>query len=214
MKGKFFIQEIIYQLSVFFRQIRYSRWFAGPRHHEIARTNLRRFFIDLNGFLRDQGVDYWLAYGTLLGYHREQDLILGDIDIDIGLPEAAYPQLLQAIKLVPPGLRLIDSDQKKHGGPKMYLASGLLKADLYFYADKGDSLKLHLRSHYVADSTPVPRKLILPTREINFLGQPTRAPNQVEALLKWTYGYIGRDGRLDRRTGFWIEAKSPTQRTG
>ena len=46
-------------------------------------------------FAEKHHVKYWLAFGTLLGYVRDQNLIPHDADIDIAIPSA------ETIKLVP-----------------------------------------------------------------------------------------------------------------
>ncbi|MBT9583222.1 LicD family protein [bacterium] len=196
------VQEAIYHWLVFLRKIRYSRWLAGPQHRHLARAELRRFYVGLNGFLQSLEVDYWLAYGTLLGFHRDSDLILGDADIDFGLRVEDYQKVLDYQHRLPPGYQLIDTSHK-HGGPKLYVRCGLFAADLYFYCSQGEHLHIYLNSHYVSDRTPVARHLIQPTQPAHFLGQPTRIPNCSEELLLWTYGYLGSDGRLDPETGFW-----------
>jgi len=195
-------QEGIYQFLVVMRRLRYSRLLAGPHYREKARAELRQFYLRLNAYLQELEVDYWLAYGTLLGYFRDRDLILGDSDIDFGLRVEDYQRLLDYRHRLPPGFTLVDTSHK-HGGPKLYIRCGLFAADLYFYQSEGEHLRLFLNSHYVADRTPVPRSLILPTRPDPFLGQPTRVPNQVEELMLWTYQYLGSDGKLDHATGFW-----------
>ncbi|MBS2034058.1 LicD family protein [bacterium] len=199
---KAFLQEAIYQVLVVLRRLRYSRLFGGVHHRHQARADLRKFFLGLNAFLNELGVDYWLAYGTLLGYWRDRDLILGDSDLDFGLRVEDYQLLLNSRHRLPAGFVMVDTSHK-HGGPKLYIRSGLFAADLYFYEAQGEELRLYLNSHYVADRTPVPRAFILPTRPDQFLGQPVRVPNQVEELLVWTYQYLGSDGKLDPSTGFW-----------
>ncbi|MFN8610777.1 MAG: LicD family protein [Vulcanimicrobiota bacterium] len=200
MKALF--QEALYQLLVVLRRLRYSRLLGGPHHRHKARADLRQFFLGLNSFLQELEVDYWLAYGTLLGFWRDRDLILGDSDLDFGLRVEDYQRLLDSRHRLPAGYALVDTSHK-HGGPKLYVRSGLFAADLYFYETRAEELHLFLNSHYVADRTPVPRSLILPTRPDQFLGQPVRVPNQVEELLLWTYQYLGSDGKLDPATGFW-----------
>lgn len=199
---KAWFQECIYQFLVVMRRLRYSRLLAGPNHRHKARAALRQFYLGLNAFLQELDIDYWLAYGTLLGFFRDRDLILGDSDIDFGLRVEDYQRLLDYRHRLPPGYTLVDTSHK-HGGPKLYIRCGLFAADLYFYQTEGEQLRLFLNSHYVADRTPVPSSLILPTRPEQFLGQPTRVPNQVEELMRWTYQYLGSDGKLDPATGFW-----------
>jgi hypothetical protein len=200
--GRPVFEPVLYHLSVVLRRLRYSRWVAGPRHRELARNHLRPFFVGLNNFLQGLEVDYWLAYGTLLGYFREADLILGDSDIDFGLPESAYQTVKDYAHRLPSGYVLADTSHR-HGGPKLYVRNGLFSADLYFYREVPGGHQVYLNSPWLCDSRPVPGTLLLPSQPGKFLGQPTRLPNQVEELLIWTYGYLGADGRLDPATGVW-----------
>lgn len=199
---KHWFEEVLHHWLVLCRRIVFSRWVSGPNYREKQRAELRRFFLGLNAFLQSLDIDYWLAYGTLLGYHRDHDLILGDADIDFGLLEENYRKIKDFRHRLPPGYQLVDTSHK-HGGPKLYIRWGVFAADLYFYRPEGDQLRLFLNSHYVCDRTPVPSHLLLPTRPAQFLGQQTRIPNKTEELLVWTYGYLGSDGQLDPATGFW-----------
>ena len=48
----------------------------------MIRDNLRKLFIQVISFLTNK-IEYWVDYGTLLGLHREKDIIIGDTDCDI-----------------------------------------------------------------------------------------------------------------------------------
>ena len=44
--------------------------------------NIKELFVVANDFLRATEVEYWMDFGTLLGYHRESGIIPHDIDVD------------------------------------------------------------------------------------------------------------------------------------
>ena len=49
----------------------------------IRRWRLRKMAIFVFQCLNDTGMPYWVDFGTLLGIHREGDIILGDNDVDV-----------------------------------------------------------------------------------------------------------------------------------
>lgn len=174
----------------------------------LARRNrlpaLRELFCSTNAVLRDLGVDYWLAYGTLLGYHREGAILAHDRDVDFGLPEEAYPIVRQA--RFPPSFRLYDTSFK-HDGPKLYVEHRGWEADLYFYRTFASVLKSGERSRNQGDRAPLPRKAIFPLQEVTFLGQSTRIPADPEQVLRIAYGYLGPDAVRDRATGYFVRVR-------
>jgi hypothetical protein len=47
------------------------------------RERIRRLFIDLTKNFENEGVIYWVDFGTLLGITRDGDIIFGDNDADV-----------------------------------------------------------------------------------------------------------------------------------
>ena len=45
--------------------------------------NLRYILLEVIRYLNDNKINYWVDFGTLLGLHREKDIIMGDMDCDI-----------------------------------------------------------------------------------------------------------------------------------
>jgi phosphorylcholine metabolism protein LicD len=52
-------------------------------HWKIIRIILRKLCLDVIKSLNTHKIDYWVDFGTLLGIYRDNDIILGDNDIDI-----------------------------------------------------------------------------------------------------------------------------------
>lgn len=49
------------------------------------RETLRRLLYEVDDALKSHGIAYWLGEGTCLGAVREQQIIMGDTDVDIGV---------------------------------------------------------------------------------------------------------------------------------
>lgn len=49
----------------------------------LIRTMLRNLLIKTVPILNDNNIEYWIDFGTLLGLHRDKDIIIGDTDCDI-----------------------------------------------------------------------------------------------------------------------------------
>jgi hypothetical protein len=174
------------------------------RNSEVRmRIALSELFRRSNLWLESLGVKYWLAYGTLLGYQREGALIPKDPDVDFALWVEDYPQVWEARHRLPRGLRLFNTSHRHHG-PKLYLEYEGWEADLYFYRRFDGLAQSTERSKYLNETAPFPAEWIEPLQPVTLLQQSTWIPHQTEQLLKHTYGYLGRGGRRDPRTGYWI----------
>lgn len=66
------------------------------RLYQLASAKLLKQFVDL---LDKQHIEYWLAYGTLLGAYRHRGFIPWDDDIDLGMERQQYCQLRHILPL-------------------------------------------------------------------------------------------------------------------
>ena len=62
------------------------------------RKVIRELFIKTVNFLNENDITYWVDFGTLLGIHRDKDIILGDNDADICVPYDQEKKLLEAFQ--------------------------------------------------------------------------------------------------------------------
>ncbi|MEQ9402707.1 MAG: LicD family protein [Cyclobacteriaceae bacterium] len=154
--------------------------------------------------IEKSGEEFWLDFGTLLGYHREKGIIPHDIDVDFAMHEKSYQKVLDMQGSIPPELKLYDTTEK-HNGPKMYFSYKGFDVDIYFYEDLGDSMKSYEKSHFPNERQEIPKDLIYPLQQIELFGEKGYVPSKTEEYLEHIYGYIGRNGRRDPVTGFWSE---------
>jgi hypothetical protein len=138
--------------------------------------------------LFDCGENFILFYGSLLGYHRDGQLIHNDDDIDVIAPRSCREKLLQYItdnhtKTVRITfsnndilqLSVIDADNNKMIGP----------FDIYFYEEPANSDDILIRQD---GNLLFKRCDIFPTRSVIFNGHPILIPNNPAAILMEVYG--------------------------
>ena len=153
--------------------------------------------------LNRTGEEFWLDFGTLLGYHREKGIIPHDIDVDFAMHEDSYQAILKLDNL-PSSLKLYDTTPKHHG-PKMYFNYKGFDVDIYFYEDLGDKLKSYEKSHFPNERQEIPKNLVYPLQEVELFGVKGFIPSRTQEYLEFIYGYIGTKGTRNTQTGFWEE---------
>ena len=66
--------------------------------HHARRGQLRQLLFDVSPALSQVTTDYWLDFGSLLGIHRDDDLILHDNDIDLVVLEPNWQELHEQLQ--------------------------------------------------------------------------------------------------------------------
>ena len=196
--------NLLRQIRIFIRHIRFSWFFSLGHPAQKKQATLEALFRTTNQFLRDLGVDYWLFHGTLLGHYRDGQPLAGDVDIDLGAPESAYPKIWQARHKLPPHFKLYDTSFN-HYGPKLYITHKGWEADIYFFKEADQKLHPYEKDPRAGYEVPFPKAFIYPLQVTHFFGETTYMPNQVEALLTHIYGYIEADAIQDKKTGYWYK---------
>lgn len=163
---------------------------------------LRDLFVGSAQFLNDIGEEYWMDFGTLLGYYRERDIIPHDIDVDFAMHEKSYRNVLSKKHLLPKGFSFYDTSHR-HRGPKLYLNYKGFDADIYFYEDLGDSVRSYENTKWPNEKREIPKALIYPLKSVNLFDKKISVPVLIEEYLRYIYGYLGSNGRRNLKTGFW-----------
>ena len=197
-----FYRSFIRPLKLLCRHLRHWRSFVSIQGKEEARQELRELYQLLCDFLQRAEVEFFLDAGTLLGQHRDGDIVLGDKDVDLGLFAEDFERVWEARALLPPGIVLRDTSFR-HLSPKLHLEYKGWKGDLYFYERRGDTLVWESRKVYPCSSEAVPREEILPLRKVEFLDRHTAVPQKSEEFLKRRFGYLGPQALRDRRSGLY-----------
>ncbi|WP_020403830.1 hypothetical protein [Gracilimonas tropica] len=174
---------------------------------DLRRKVLWELFQSSNHFLKSLDVDYWVNFGTLLGFYRENDIIGHDIDIDFGCHEKYYPKILASKNKLPRELTLCDTSSR-HNGPKLYMSYKGFDADIYFYKEDGQKLYSYEKTKWENYNAPIPMEMVFPTQDLVARDIETRAPNDIEAYLKTIYGCLDKDAVRNPETGYWERAES------
>lgn len=100
----------------------------------LRRRNLHFLLFDVCDALDDVGITYWLDFGSLLGIHRDSDLIPYDNDIDLVVLDPDWPSLLPQLqqRLHPKYLVKVVTPSKESSGSswvRVYCPLGM--ADLF-----------------------------------------------------------------------------------
>ena len=185
------------------RHLRFNPFlFPSARFNkELALNTLYR---KTNRLLCEIEVEFWLDYGTLLGYFRQGGFLSNDKDIDFGAHEKEYPKILGLKKRLPKSFKMYDTSHK-HRGPKLYITYQGWEADIYFYEERKGMLQNYENSKNPSETTPLSKELVYPIEKTEFLGEKTFVPTRTEAYLTHIYRYIGPDARFDKKSGYWYK---------
>lgn len=176
-------------------------------HTRMNNTGLRQqilweLFELSNRFLQDLDIEYWVNYGTLLGFHRENGIIGHDIDIDFGCHVNHYERILSQVELLHPELSLHDTSHR-HNGPKLYMSYKGFDADIYFYREEEDQLFSYEKTDWENYNAPIPKVQVFPTAVFQINEITTRVPARTEAYLETIYGNLAGDAVRNPETGYW-----------
>jgi hypothetical protein len=149
------------------------------------RDALRRIVPAVCGVLDADGVDYWADFGTLLGFRREQDIILSDKDADLCVMRDEQPRILAlAPALAAAGLAITARGGRSRRVLRVSDQRTGYHVDIYTYTRDG----AWLRSDLVSPGEDIPAALVERRSDAPFLGGSIRVPADTHAVLLHRYG--------------------------
>lgn len=164
-----------------------------PLFDRRRRRALRRVVPAVCRVLDAHGVDYWADFGTLLGFHRERDVILGDKDADLCALAPEKPKIVAlAEDFHRAGLEMTDRGGRSRRVLRIHDARTRFHLDIYLFTRDGD----WLRSELSSPGDDIPAALVERRIAAPFLGGSIRVPADVEAVVRYRYG---DDYRMPRR---------------
>lgn len=176
----------------------------GKNNLEQCQYVLLRMLRIFDFLCRQEGIEYWLAGGTLLGAVRYGGFIPWDCDIDIALTEQQYARLQDLIPHLPHDIFFQNSQTDPFYRSSNKLMAKLrdrysnyqewatynpdakwqngLQIDLLCYIKKG--------RHYISPFSGVKfrQEIILPLRSLEFESFPFMGPNDPHSFLTRKYG--------------------------
>lgn len=156
-----------------------------PVIDRLRRDALRRLVPAACAVLDAHAIDYWADFGTLLGFRRDGDIILGDKDADLSVMADEKPKIL-ALEgaFATAGLDLIARGGRSGRVLRIRDPRTRYHLDVYSYTRDGDML----RSELTSPSEDIPAALVEGRHSLPFLGGSVRVPRNVDGVLRYRYG--------------------------
>lgn len=129
-------------------------------------------------------IDFFLLYGTLLGYVREGHIINGDDDVDIAIFDKFEDSLYSALPFLSSKGLKINRIWKNELYSFHTERNGHL--DIYIVREFGPSLWRPFA--YQIRMTSIPKKYLNSFSCLNANGESLPVPSDSEGLLEWLYG--------------------------
>ena len=174
------------------------------------RDNKEDIFLVTTRILKENGINYWICNGTLLGIIRDTKLIPWDLDIDIAIPGIGQRDKIVAI-FSEANFELIDDGNLSDYNTFLYQN---IKVDINFFMQRGIFLsslwkvtkndgiifqlirvisKLRIKipknkMFWKLEGYKVPPDYIFPLSTMVYRGEIISIPNRPKETLEYTYG--------------------------
>lgn len=153
----------------------------------LRRRALRSLLLQVSPVLNSLKVQYWADFGTLLGMHRDGDVILHDSDVDLVVLNPDWEALAAVLQHLLPRCRVyfvVPSEDSSVRWLRVSAAGGIM--DLYGgYYKSGDNISIP-QGH--GDLCDVRHSLVFPLSSTKFRGVEVSVPRNVPAVLQHRYG--------------------------
>jgi hypothetical protein len=168
----------------------------------LRRRALRSLLLGVCPRLDSLDIPYFVDFGTLLGLHRERDVILHDNDADVVLLDPDFDALLPRLRqaLTPQGFRVCEVVPSEDATVRwLRVIAGPLGAplgimDLYGGWRSACTKRIEIPQGH-GDLCDVDAHLVLPTGRMRWRGASLACPRDVEGVLVHRYGATWRTPR-------------------
>ena len=147
----------------------------------------KELLLKFKTILDQNGLAFYLAYGTLLGAVREKDFIKGDEDIDVYVHDEK-----NLLRIIP---ELYKNDIKICRTDKNTLYSFMYHDGCFVdvYTLRRYKFSLWGRKCFNLAGCATPKKYLVKTQKIEFLNEQFDCPNEPEKILEFWYGEDWRE---------------------
>jgi fukutin len=159
-------------------------WFREFINRDIFKERCLENLLSMRDCLDSINIPYWLTDGTLLGFYRDKDFIINDIDVDLGIHISSLDERLIDICKANGFNMLRYSGQKDYGLEYTFTRKGC-NIDLFFFYDKDDYVWHGAWRHGEIIRFKYPRFNL---QKVMFKGHQFSAPDNIEEYLILKYG--------------------------
>lgn len=159
-------------------------WEQG-QHHNIPLNQDLAFCLlkDITELLKNNNIESYINWGSLLGIYRDNQFIPWDTDIDVSVFWKDREKVILLISELQK-LRCFIAPIQECYPEDFWIIRDMQKIELNFLQEIND------RIIYSPDRSKLgtPRDIILPFKQIDFRGSVFNIPNQIERYLELSYG--------------------------
>ena len=138
-----------------------------------------------------KNIEYFIFFGTLLGYHRENNIIEGDDDIDFYVKIENYNNIVQILQKE----QIKISIKKETFIQAVRNLDGVITyIDFYFYQNNSDKDYIiekwgfHGAPFNASSHLHVPKEIVFPIEKSNLSGIEIKIPKKVKECCEYLYG--------------------------
>lgn len=160
-------------------------------YQQLRRRNLRHLIRTVGPALDAMHATWWLDFGSLLGAHRDKDVIIHDNDADIVVLNPDWDALLAALRTALPQFRVFfvaPSEDRSIRWIRVLHGIGVM--DLYggYDTTHGATPGVISIPQGHGDLCDIPSQLVFPLGSMKFKGVGVSTPGDVHGALRYRYG--------------------------
>ena len=162
-----------------------------------SKDQLLLLYCSVMDFLHECNIKLTLFYGSLLGYHRDNDFIEGDDDVDFIISEDDYRILSRYLALNlnrNPKIKVINLKNQLI----QFFYEGLGPFDIYIYGTVNDDILLQWDGNLLFSKSDV-----FPLQKVIFKNFDVYIPNNTNKIVVDTYGINWRVPQVKNIDYIW-----------